>query len=98
MNERKDDLFIAMLIFVTASAPVSAQERRVSKQSPLSIHRVDLKPGSWCLHDYEYDSINCSFVTRNQCAATASGGLGECVRKTTPPLSFKLRQRESFHE
>jgi hypothetical protein len=80
MNERKD-LFIAMLIFVTASAPVSAQERRVSKQSPLSIHRVDLKPGSWCLHDYENDSINCSFVTGNQCAATASGGLGECVRK-----------------
>jgi hypothetical protein len=49
MNERKD-LFIAMLIFVTASAPVFAQEHRVSKQSPLSIHRVDLKPGSWCLH------------------------------------------------
>jgi hypothetical protein len=81
MNERKD-LFIAMLIFVTASAPVFAQEHRVSKQSPLSIHRVDLKPGgSWCLHDYENDSVNCSFVTRNQCAATASGGLGECARK-----------------
>jgi hypothetical protein len=85
MSERKD-FFIAMLIFVTASAPVFAQENRVSKQSPHSIHRVDLKPGSWCLHAYQDDSINCSFVTRNQCAATASGGLGECARKRRRPF------------
>jgi hypothetical protein len=85
MNERKD-LFIAMLILVTASAPVFAQEHRASKQSPPSIHRVDLKPGSWCLHDYENDSVNCSFATRNQCAATASGGLGECAPKRRRPF------------
>ena len=31
----------------------------------------------WCL---QYDTAtDCSFRTRNQCEATASGGLGECV-------------------
>ena len=34
--------------------------------------------GSWCLHDYVNDNIDCSYSNRSQCAATASGGLGEC--------------------
>jgi hypothetical protein len=34
--------------------------------------------GSWCLHEYANDDIDCSFSSRSQCAATASGGLGEC--------------------
>jgi hypothetical protein len=34
--------------------------------------------GSWCLHDYADDDIDCSYSSRSQCAATASGGLGEC--------------------
>lgn len=32
---------------------------------------------SWCLQ-YE-GATDCSFSSRSQCAATASGGLGECV-------------------
>ena len=34
---------------------------------------------SWCLHDYANDYVDCSFSNRSQCAATASGGLGECL-------------------
>ena len=33
---------------------------------------------SWCLHDYASDIVDCSYSNRSQCAATASGGLGEC--------------------
>jgi hypothetical protein len=33
---------------------------------------------SWCLHDYVNDIVDCSYSNRSQCAATASGGLGEC--------------------
>jgi hypothetical protein len=33
---------------------------------------------SWCLHDYVNDNVDCSYSNRSQCAATASGGLGEC--------------------
>ena len=33
---------------------------------------------SCCLHDYASDIVDCSYSSRSQCAATASGGLGEC--------------------
>jgi hypothetical protein len=32
----------------------------------------------WCLHDYVNNEVDCSYSSRSQCAATASGGLGEC--------------------
>jgi hypothetical protein len=32
--------------------------------------------GSWCLHDYVNDNVDCSYSNRSQCAATASGGPG----------------------
>jgi hypothetical protein len=32
----------------------------------------------WCLHDYVNDEVDCSYSSHSQCAATASGGLGEC--------------------
>jgi hypothetical protein len=34
---------------------------------------------SWCLHNYSADEIDCSYVDRSQCAATAAGGLGQCA-------------------
>ena len=87
MNKRKD-LVIAVVISVIATAPLSAQSVQkptiqkysAPKQNSLSIHRATIWRSAWCLHDYDDDSINCSFSSRNQCAATASGGLGECVR------------------
>ena len=33
---------------------------------------------SWCLHDYEMDNIDCSYSSRPQCEATASGESAEC--------------------
>ncbi len=33
---------------------------------------------SWCLHNYAQEEVDCSYTSQSQCAATASGGLGEC--------------------
>jgi hypothetical protein len=42
-------------------------------------HKIGTGGGrSWCLHDYADDNVDCSYSNRSQCAATASGGLGEC--------------------
>ena len=34
---------------------------------------------AWCLQG-DTAGVDCSFSNRSQCEATASGGLGECVR------------------
>jgi GTP cyclohydrolase II len=34
---------------------------------------------SWCLQNDIAGVTDCSFSDRNQCAATAGGGLGECI-------------------
>jgi hypothetical protein len=33
---------------------------------------------TWCLHNYSQDEVDCSYASHSQCAASASGGLGEC--------------------
>ena len=33
---------------------------------------------SWCLHDYEMDDTDCSYSSRPQCEATASGESAQC--------------------
>ena len=40
--------------------------------------RAGVVDTSWCLHNYAQDEVDCSFASQGQCAATASGGLGEC--------------------
>ncbi|WP_375144097.1 DUF3551 domain-containing protein [Bradyrhizobium sp. Ash2021] len=35
---------------------------------------------SWCLQNDSTGVNDCSFIDRNQCEATAAGGLGECAR------------------
>jgi hypothetical protein len=44
-------------------------------------HRAGGTGSSWCLHNYSSDEIDCSYADQSQCAATASGGLGECEMK-----------------
>jgi hypothetical protein len=65
------------LLSATASAPVFS--RTLQRQA----HHNYVSSGgvgghSWCLHDYSANEIDCSYVDRSQCAATAAGGLGQC--------------------
>lgn len=56
------------------SGSVRADFNRLSAR-----HRIRTAAGrTWCLHDDVNDIVDCSYSNRSQCAATASGGLGEC--------------------
>lgn len=62
------------------SAAASGASQRQPRQAQI-LPRSDRATGAghaWCLHDYADDEINCSYSSRNECAATASGGLGQC--------------------
>src|SRR5262249_7828059 len=70
-------LFVACLPFVLA------QEARSAPLRPTTAAVVAARTNahSWCL---QYDGgTDCSFSNRAQCAATAAGGLGECVATTS---------------
>jgi hypothetical protein len=65
-------LSLASLSFVVAPEAHSATRRPAAALAamPANAH-------AWCL---QYDGGNdCFFSTRQQCTATAAGGLGECV-------------------
>ena len=69
------------LLSATASAPVFS--RTLQRQAPHNYvssgaRQAAIARHSWCLHDYSADEIDCSYVDRSQCAATAAGGLGQC--------------------
>ncbi len=67
---------LAGLSFVVAPEAHSATRRPAT-----AIATMSANAHAWCL---QYDGGNdCFFSTRQQCAATAAGGLGECV-PTTP--------------
>ena len=74
-------LVAAALISVTTGTAVFARtphEQPRYEQSLPSLDRAGGAGGSWCLHNYANDEIDCSFASHSQCAATASGGLGDC--------------------
>jgi hypothetical protein len=69
---------LAALASAAASTPVFS--RTLERQAR---HNVSsgVASHSWCLHNYSADEIDCSYVDRTQCAATAAGGLGQCELK-----------------
>lgn len=75
-------LATAALLATTAGLPVSANASeggvRGAYTSTAAFSRVSMPSHSWCLHDFGDNSIDCSYSSRLQCAATAAGGLGEC--------------------
>jgi hypothetical protein len=75
-------LFAALaLLSATASTPAFSETlRRQACHNHVSRDkRTGAANQSWCLHNYSADEIDCSYVDRSQCAATAAGGLGECA-------------------
>jgi hypothetical protein len=68
---------LSMTTGATAFARAPYEQIRHEQMVPrLNLDRNAV--GSWCLHDYADDDTDCSYSSRSQCAATASGGLGEC--------------------
>jgi Protein of unknown function (DUF3551) len=68
-------LALACLSLVVAHEAYAATRRPTATIATTAPMRTGGYP--WCL---QYDSAtDCSFSARNQCEATASGGLGECV-------------------
>jgi hypothetical protein len=76
-------LFTALaLLSATANTPAFSEPlRRQACHNHVSSRgkRTGAANQSWCLHNYSADEIDCSYVDRSQCAATAAGGLGQCV-------------------
>jgi hypothetical protein len=69
------------LLSATASAPVfsrTLQRQALHHYVSSGVRQAAVVRHSWCLHDYSADEIDCSYVNRSQCAATAAGGLGQC--------------------
>jgi hypothetical protein len=74
-------LAAAAVLSVTtgATAFARAPHEHIRHEQMLPGFNLDKNAGGpWCLHDYADDDIDCSYASRSQCAATASGGLGEC--------------------
>jgi hypothetical protein len=77
----------AMFIVLMAGSPVLARadQRQPRPEHGISRHflssgQSDVERGSWCLHNYPSESVDCSFANQSECTHTASGGLGECVQ------------------
>lgn len=69
----------AILSVTTGAAFARAPYEQIRHEQMVPrVHLDRTTVGSWCLHDYADDDIDCSYSSRSQCAATASGGLGEC--------------------
>ena len=74
-------LAAATVLLVTTGATAFARTPYEHTRHEQMLPRLNLDRtagGSWCLHDYANDNTDCSYYSRSQCAATASGGLGEC--------------------
>jgi hypothetical protein len=73
---------VLALLTTTASTPAFSETlRRQACHNDVSSRgkRTGAANQSWCLHNYSSDEINCSYVDRSQCAATAAGGNGQCA-------------------
>jgi hypothetical protein len=89
----------AALLSATASTPALSETlRRQACHNHVSSRgkRTGAANQSCCLHNYSADEIDCSYVDRSQCAATASGGSANVhrtpygklhARAAGPPIS-----------
>jgi hypothetical protein len=74
-------LAAAAILSVTTGATAFARTPYEHIRHEQMVPRVNLDRnagGPVCLHDYADDYTDCSYSSHSQCAATASGGLGEC--------------------
>ena len=69
-------LLLATTGTTTVFAKTSHKQHRYEQMLPRFRGSGSARP--WCLHDYVNNEVDCSYSSRSQCAATASGGLGEC--------------------
>jgi hypothetical protein len=76
----------AALALLSATAITPAFPETLRRQACHNHVSRDKRTGaanqSWCLHNYSANEIDCSYVDRSQCAATAAGGLGQCAPKS----------------
>jgi len=78
---------VATLVSVAFSTPIFAQDGwrlpyqdyGLSRRALAAQARAHTNTYSWCLQNYMEDALECSFNSRAQCEATASGGLGQCT-------------------
>jgi hypothetical protein len=74
-------MFAALAVLsVTAATPAFSRTLQEARYDHAwsGADRAGVSGTSWCLHNYAQDEVDCSFASQDQCAATASGGLGEC--------------------
>jgi hypothetical protein len=72
---------LAALALLSAAASTPVFSRTLERQARHNYVSSGVASHSWCLHNYSADEIDCSYVDRSQCAATAAGGLGQCELK-----------------
>jgi Protein of unknown function (DUF3551) len=78
---------VATIVSVAFSAPVFAQDgwrlpyqdQGFSRRALLAQARDNANTYPWCLQNYMENALECSYNSRAQCEATASGGLGQCT-------------------
>lgn len=71
-------IFVALAaLSVTAATPAFSRTLQEARYHH-AWSGADRAEASWCLHSYGQGEVDCSFASQSQCAATASGGLGEC--------------------
>jgi uncharacterized protein DUF3551 len=78
---------VATLVSVAFSTPIFAQDgwrlpyqdHGFSRRALSAQARADTNTYPWCLQNYMADALECSYNSRAQCEATASGGLGQCT-------------------
>ena len=68
------------LLSTTAATPALSRTSQGLRQDYVrsGTDRAEPAGRTWCLHSFSQDEIDCSYIDQSQCAATASGGLGEC--------------------
>jgi hypothetical protein len=74
-------IFAALAVLsVTAAAPAFSRTLQDVRHDYAwsGANRAGMTGVSWCLHNYSQDEVDCSYASQSQCAASASGGLGEC--------------------
>jgi hypothetical protein len=58
---------------------VLGHEAHAAPFRPAAVTTARSNSYAWCLQNDAEGATDCSFNDRNQCEATAAGGLGECV-------------------
>jgi hypothetical protein len=69
-----------VMLSATAATPASSKTllRPLHDDLRLRTDRAAATGRTWCFHNFSQDELDCSYIDESQCAATASGALGEC--------------------